>query len=108
MILLRYRWLHDVDLFWCYHYTKPVNHSMSEEQFKAFLEKVASTPGLQKKLKATIDSDAVIAIAKEEGFNIMAEDLSRFKAEVVDAELKDAAGGIVWFDDSTREFLVLE
>lgn len=81
---------------------------MSEEQFKAFLEKVASTPGLRKKLKATTDSDDVIAIAKEVGFNIVAEDLSRSKEEVVDAELKDAAGGIVWFDDSTREFLGLE
>ena len=42
------------------------------------------------------------------GFYIIAEDLSRSKEEVEDAELKDAAGSIVWFDDSTREFLCLE
>ena len=38
---------------------------MSEEQLKAFLEKVKGDTGLQEKLKAAANSDAVVSIAKE-------------------------------------------
>ena len=38
---------------------------MSEEQLKAFLEKLKDDSSLQEKLKAAADSDAVLAIAKE-------------------------------------------
>jgi bacteriocin propeptide, TIGR03798 family len=41
---------------------------MSEEQLKAFLEAVKADAGLQEKLKAAGDADAVVAIAKAEGF----------------------------------------
>ena len=37
---------------------------MSEEQLKAFLEKVKDDTSLQEKLKAAADADAVAAIAK--------------------------------------------
>ena len=37
---------------------------MSEEQLKAFLEKVKADTSLQEKLKAAADNDAVVAIAK--------------------------------------------
>ena len=44
---------------------------MSEEQLKAFLEKVKADTSLQEKLKATASPDAVvIEIAKESGFLI--------------------------------------
>ena len=36
---------------------------MSEEQLKAFLEAVKADAGLQEKLKAASDTDAVVAIA---------------------------------------------
>jgi predicted ribosomally synthesized peptide with nif11-like leader len=36
---------------------------MSEEQLKAFLEAVKADAGLQEKLKAASDADAVVAIA---------------------------------------------
>ena len=36
---------------------------MSEEQLKAFLEKVKVDPGLQEKLRAAADIDALVAIA---------------------------------------------
>ena len=39
---------------------------MSEEQIKAFLEKVQGDTSLQEKLKTAADSDAVAAIAKEQ------------------------------------------
>ena len=47
---------------------------MSEEQLKAFLEKVNADTSLQEKLKAAADGNAVVAIAKEAGFSISADD----------------------------------
>ena len=38
---------------------------MSEEQLKAFLEKLKDDTSLQEKLKAASDADAASAIAKE-------------------------------------------
>ena len=66
---------------------------MSEEQLKAFLEKVKGDTNLQDKLKAAANSDAVLAIAKEAGFSISAEDLTKAQSEVSDDELEGAAGG---------------
>ena len=66
---------------------------MSEEQLKAFLEKVKVDTSLQDKLKSITDADAVVAIAKEAGFNVSAEDLTKAQSEVSDEELESAAGG---------------
>ena len=66
---------------------------MSEEQLRAFIEKVKADTSLQEKLKAAADSDAVLAIAKEAGFMISAEDLTEAQSEVSDEELEGAAGG---------------
>ena len=69
---------------------------MSEEQFKAFLEKVEGDTSLQEKLKAAADSDAVLAIAKEAGFVISADDLESLKAgELSEEELDSVVGGVV-------------
>ncbi|MEB3331151.1 MAG: Nif11-like leader peptide family natural product precursor [Synechococcaceae cyanobacterium] len=65
---------------------------MSEEQLKAFLEAVKADAGLQEKLKAAGDADAVVAIAKAAGFVISAEELKRAQAEVSDEELDGVAG----------------
>ena len=48
---------------------------MSEEQLKAFLEKVKADTSLQEKLKAAADAETVVVIAKETGFSISADDL---------------------------------
>ena len=66
---------------------------MSEEQLKAFLEKVKDDTSLQEKLKAAADSDAVLAIAKEAGFSISADDLKNAQSELSDEELEGVAGG---------------
>ena len=66
---------------------------MSEEQLKAFLEKVKADTSLQEKLKAATDSDAVVAIAKEAGFSISADDLTKAQSELSEEELEGAAGG---------------
>ena len=66
---------------------------MSEEQLKAFLEKVQGDTNLQDKLKAATNADAVVEIAKASGFVISADDVKKAQAEVSDAELEAAAGG---------------
>ena len=68
---------------------------MSEEQLKAFLEKVKADTSLQEKLKAAADSDAVLAIAKEAGFAITAEDIQSMQSatDLSDDELEGVAGG---------------
>ena len=69
---------------------------MSEEQLKSFLEKVKADTSLQEKLKAAADADAALAIAKEAGFAITAEDIQSMQSatvELSDEELEGAAGG---------------
>ena len=66
---------------------------MSEEQLKAFLEAVKADVGLQEKLKAAADANAVAAIAKEAGFVISTHTPTMFQSEIQDAELEAAAGG---------------
>ena len=69
---------------------------MSEEQLKAFLEKVKADTSLQDKLKAAAAPEAAIEIAKEAGFAISAEDIQSMQSsttELSDEELEEAAGG---------------
>ena len=66
---------------------------MSEEQLKAFLEKLKDDSSLQEKLKAAGDSDAVLAIAQEAGFSISADVLKKAQSEISDEELEGVAGG---------------
>ena len=66
---------------------------MSEDQLKAFLEAVKADAGLQEKLNAAADPDAVVEIAKDAGFMISAEELQRAQAEVSEEEMENVAGG---------------
>ena len=69
---------------------------MSEEQLKAFLEKVKGDTDLQDKLKAAGSNEAAIEIAKDAGFSITAEDIQSTQSatvELSDEELEGAAGG---------------
>jgi predicted ribosomally synthesized peptide with nif11-like leader len=69
---------------------------MSEEQLKAFLEKVKVDTSLQEQLKAATSPEAVVEIAKEAGFAITAEDIQSMQSgsvELSDEELEGAAGG---------------
>ena len=65
---------------------------MSEEQLKAFMEKVKADTSLQEKLKAAADSDAVVAIAKEAGFSLSAEELNK-ASELSEEDLEGISGG---------------
>ena len=75
---------------------------MSEEQLKAFLEKVKADTNIQEKLKAAASPEAAIEIAKEAGFAITAEDFQSMQSApdrdselegMSDSELEGAAGG---------------
>ena len=66
---------------------------MSEEQLKAFLEKVQGDTSLQEKIKAAADANTVAAIAKEAGFSISADDLKNAQSEISEEELESVAGG---------------
>ena len=67
---------------------------MSKEQLKAFLKKVESDTSLQEKMKAAGDADAVIALAKEVGFMISAEDIADASSELSEEDLESVAGGV--------------
>ena len=70
---------------------------MSEEQLKAFLEKVKSDTEIQEKLKAAASPEVALEIAKDAGFAITAEDVQSMQsatAELSDEELEGAAGGL--------------
>ena len=70
---------------------------MSEEQLKSFLDKVKADTSLQEKLKAAADTNAALAIAKEAGFAITAEDIQSMQSatiELSDDDLERVAGGI--------------
>ena len=66
---------------------------MSEEQLKAFLEKVKADTSLQEMFQAAADADAVVSIAKEAGFSISADDLKKAQ-ELSKEELEGVAGGV--------------
>ncbi len=73
---------------------------MSEEQLKAFLEKVKGDTSLQEKLQAAADANAVAAIAKEAGFSISADEINKAQSEQIaqrdelsEEELEKVAGG---------------
>ena len=66
---------------------------MSEEQLKAFLEKVKTETSLQEKLKTAADIEAVVAIAKEAGFMIWAVEFKKAQSEISEEELENVSGG---------------
>ena len=74
---------------------------MSEEQFKAFWEAIQADTTLQQKLQGVTDPDAIVAIAKEAGFSISADELKNAMKpeELSDEQLAGVAGGLVYKGD---------
>ena len=77
---------------------------MSEEQLAALLAKLKDDAGLQEKLKGAADLDAVLAIAKDAGFDISKAAWLRYQAkqtiELSDEELDkcEKNWGGLWLD----------
>jgi predicted ribosomally synthesized peptide with nif11-like leader len=71
---------------------------MSEEQLAALLAKLKDDAGLQEKLKGAADLDAVLAIAKDAGFDVSKAAWLRYQAnqmlELSDEELEGVSGGV--------------
>ena len=81
---------------------------MSEDQLKAFLEKVKADTSLQEKLKAAASPEAAMDIAKAAGFSITSEDIQSMQSttvELSDEELEGAAGGGGWTGNSVCVFV---
>ena len=81
---------------------------MSEEQLKSFLEAVKADAVLQEKLKAATDADAVVAIAKESGFVVSADEIKAAQSapqELSDEDLEGVSGG---YDPSPKLINVLK
>lgn len=70
---------------------------MSEEQLSSLLAKLAEDAGLREKLQGAAGLDAVLALAKEAGFDVSKADLIRSQAreilELSDEDLDGVAGG---------------
>ena len=85
----------DADADRCYDQAVAPRPPMSEEQLKAFLEKVKGDTSLQEKLKGAGDEDAVVAIAKEAGFIITIDEIKQAQSgikELSGSELDVVAG----------------
>ena len=77
---------------------------MPDDQFKAFLEAVEADAALQEKVQteASRYADAVVAIAKEAGFGITADDVKRAQLEISEDDLEGVAGGAgggIWYEN---------
>ena len=81
---------------------------MSEEQLKAFLEKVKGDTSLQEKLEAAASPEAAIEIAKAAGFAITVEDIQSMQlpVDLSDDELEGLAGGK--FNRASNPLLLLQ
>ena len=68
-----------------------------QDKMKAFLEAAAQDPALAEALEKAETPEAVIALAKEKGFEITAEDLASVPetGELSDDELDGVAGGMI-------------
>ena len=78
---------------------------MSEEQLKAFREAIQTDTTLQQKLQGITGPDAIVAIAKEAGFSISADELKNAmeSVELSEEQLEGVAGGSIPFPREVRE-----
>ena len=72
---------------------------MSEEQLKAFLEKVQNDTGLQEMLIAEANADAIETIAKKAGFSIPVDIIRKAQSA---SELGKNGGRGWWPDQYAR------
>ena len=75
---------------------------MSDEQLSAFLDAVNADAGLQAAMNsaAEAEAEAIVAIAKQAGFDITIEDLEQHNKairEIDESELDGVVGGNNWY-----------
>ena len=64
---------------------------MSEEQFKAFLDKAKVDTNLQMKIKAAKSSNELVRIAQDAGYEIIVEDFNN--SDLSEEDLEHISGG---------------
>ena len=78
---------------------------MSEEQFKAFLQKIEDDTNLQEQLSAATSVEAVVELAKAAGFMMTVADLQRVHTAaqtlLSEAELENVSGGTLIVAETT-------
>ncbi len=81
---------------------------MSKENIVKFREALTQNSELSEKLKGAHTPEDVVAVAKEEGFDFTAEELTEYgKAAVRTGKLSDEElGGVAGGERSTRGYLV--
>ena len=85
----------------CYDRSEGLEPPMPAEQLKTFLQQAKQDTALQDKLKNSANLETTLAIAKDAGFNISANEVTEMKAELEDRELENASGGggfAEWFE----------
>ena len=84
----------DITAKCCYDQAVAPCPRVSEEQLKAFWEAIQADTALQQKLQGVTDPEAYVAIAKEAGFMISADEL-RKEQEIIftDEVMKGISGG---------------
>ena len=75
---------------------------MSKESLEQFLNQVAESKELQAKIGEEIDTESLITLGVEQGFEFTVEDLQE-NAELSDEELDTVAGGFGPSDFITRK-----
>ncbi|MDP7077068.1 MAG: Nif11-like leader peptide family natural product precursor [Desulfobacterales bacterium] len=65
---------------------------MSKENFEQFMKQVAESDELKARISDEIDSESLIALGAEQGYEFTAEDLNG-SVELSDKELDKVAGG---------------
>ena len=68
---------------------------MPEQKLESFLEAVKNDAALQEKLKAAVGADDVVAIAKQAGFTVVADEIRNIRTEISEEELEGVAGGSI-------------
>lgn len=84
---------------------------MSQKDFSQFLHAVQKDPALQEQLQRAAHAEAVVALAKEAGFEIATAELTQAQGELSDEELEGVAGGAAFWwqaDPGTWKTLVID
>ncbi len=68
--------------------------AMQEGELTAFLEAVKINEDLRERLLAAEDNEAVIAIARAEGFSISVPEMNEAMTELSEQDLEAASGGL--------------
>ena len=74
---------------------------MSQEDARAFMEKMKNDARFREKILAEEDGEKCLQLINQEGFDFSIEDLSKLQEVIEERDLKDVAGG--WDNEEKRK-----